>query len=691
MDAMTNKRLRLTLKTVRAFIFLGAFAALAAAAGFMTVILIAKYQGAPSVQVPQSTILYASDGSKLGETNYGEKRYWVPLKDMNPTIVKATVAIEDQNFYDHHGFDYKRMAGAALADLKAFAKVQGASTITQQYARNLYLEHDKTWKRKWNEAFYTIRLEQNYSKDEILEGYLNTIYYGHGAYGIEAASRLYFGKHAKNLTDAEAALLAGIPKGPSGYSPYVNETKAKERQKTIVRMMEKQQMISQKKADELIKEPLSYQPLNKQVSKRKAPYFYDNAMRELEKNLGMTREQIETSGLNVYTTVDKRMQRIAEETITETVNAGSDIQVGFSAIDPRTGNVLALVGGRDYQKSPFDRTTQAKRQPASTIKPLLYYKAIQSGFTPVTLMKSEETEFQIDAKGETYSPSNYNGYYANKPITLLQALALSDNIYAVKTHLFLGTNKLVKTAKEFGITAHLQALPSLALGTEPVRPIEMVNAYAMLANGGKKIEPTFISRVTDAAGHVLYENPNQHKQVLDEKAAFVTASMMTGMFDTDLNGYTSVTGRTIANRLTRTYAGKSGTTSADSWMIGFNPKLAAGVWTGYDKNSTIDSVEEKSYAKTIWADFMEDALKGEPETAFKPPKGVTGVYIDPETGYSSGPGCAAKHYTYFVKGTEPANMCYGAEPAKQTKDRLPSKEKPASEKKWWDKWLGRHH
>jgi membrane peptidoglycan carboxypeptidase len=300
-------------------------------------------------------------------------------------------------------------------------------------------------------------------------------------------------------------------------------------------------------------------------------------------------------------------------------------------------------------------------------------------------MKSEETEFQIDAKGETYSPSNYNGYYANKPITLLQALALSDNIYAVKTHLFLGMNKLVQAAKEFGITAQLQALPSLALGTEPVRPIEMVNAYAMLANGGKQIEPTFITRVTDAAGHVLYESPNQHKQVLDEKAAFVTANMMTGMFDTDLNGYTSVTGRTITDRLTRTYAGKSGTTSADSWMIGFNPKLAAGVWTGYDKNSTIDSVEEKNYAKTIWAEFMEDALKGEPETAFKPPKGVTGVYIDPATGYSSGPGCAAKHYTYFVKGTEPANVCYGSEPVKQTKDQHPVKEKPASPKKWWEK------
>ncbi|MEC0696194.1 transglycosylase domain-containing protein [Bacillus atrophaeus] len=691
MDAMTNKRLRLTIKTVRACVFIAVLSGLFAATVFLTVILIAKWQGAPSVQVPQSTILFANDGSKLGETDYGEKRYWVPLKNMNPAILQATVAIEDQNFYDHHGFDYKRMAGAALADIKAMAKVQGASTITQQYARNLYLEHDKTWKRKWNEAFYTIRLEQNYSKDDILEGYLNTIYYGHGAYGIEAASRLYFGKHAKDITDAEAALLAGIPKGPSDYSPYVNETKAKERQKTILRMMEKQRMISRKKADELIKEPLSYQPLNKQASSKKAPYFYDNAMRELEKKLGMTREQIETSGLNVYTTVNKRLQRIAEETITETVNAGSDIQIGFSAIDPDTGKVLALVGGRDYQKSPFDRTTQAKRQPASTIKPLLYYKAIQSGFTPVTLMKSEETEFQIDAKGETYSPSNYNGYYANKPITLLQALALSDNIYAVKTHLFLGMNKLVSAAKEFGITAPLQALPSLALGTEPVRPIEMVNAYAMLANGGKQIEPTFITKVTDAAGNVLYENPQQHKQVLDEKAAFVTASMMTGMFDKDLNGYTSVTGRTITDRLTRTYAGKSGTTSADSWMIGFNPKLAAGIWTGYDKNSTIDSVEEKSYAKTIWAEFMEDALKGEPETAFKPPKGVTGVYIDPTTGYTSGPGCAAKHYTYFIEGTEPSNVCFGSEPVKQTKDQNPVKEKPASPKKWWDKWLGRNH
>ncbi|KMN55406.1 MULTISPECIES: transglycosylase domain-containing protein [Bacillus] len=688
MDKVSGNQLRITFKIIRACIFLTLIGGMLAGVCFTSVLLAAKWQGAPSVRVPQSTILYANDGSKLGETDFGEKRYWVRLKDINPTAVQAAIAVEDQNFYNHHGFDYRRMAAAALADIKAMAKVQGASTITQQYARNLYLEHDKTWKRKWNEAFYTIRLEQNYSKNEILEGYVNTIYYGHGAYGIEAASRLYFGKHAKDLNDAEAVLLAGIPKGPSGYSPYVSEKKAKQRQETILRLMAGQKMISKEKAERIKKTPLAYQPLKSRTAAKTAPYFYDDAMKELEKKLGMTREQLATSGLRVYTTLDKRMQRIAENTVAHTIRTGSDIQVGFSAIDPATGRVLALLGGRDYEKSPFDRATQAKRQPASTIKPLLYYKAIQSGFTPVTLMKSEATEFQIDDNGDTYSPSNYNGYYANKPITLLQALALSDNIYAVKTHLFLGMNKLVSAAKEFGISEHLKPLPSLALGTEPVRPIEMVNAYAMLANGGKQITPSFITKVTDTAGNILYEQPRGHQQTLDKKAAFVTASMMTGMFDEDLNGYTSVTGRTISDRLTRTYGGKSGTTSADSWMIGFNPALAAGVWTGYDKSSTIDSVEEKSYAKTIWADFMEKALEGEPEIALKPPKGVTGVYIDPASGYTSGPGCAAKHYTYFIAGTEPADVCYGPEPSKKEKEHVPAR-KEAPRKKWWDKWLGK--
>lgn len=223
MDIMTDKRVRLTIKTIRAFLFMGALMLIFLSIVVMTVVLAAKWQGAPSIQVPRSTVLYDGSGKQMGETHYGQKRYWVSLKNINPAVIDATLAVEDRNFFRHHGFDYMRMGGALIADLKAMSKVQGASTITQQYARNLYLGHDKTWKRKWNEAFYTIRLEQNYTKKDILEGYLNTIYYGHGAYGIEAASRLYFGKRAKDINTAEAAMLAGIPKGPSVYSPFVNE------------------------------------------------------------------------------------------------------------------------------------------------------------------------------------------------------------------------------------------------------------------------------------------------------------------------------------------------------------------------------------------------------------------------------------------------------------------------------------
>ncbi|MED1740553.1 transglycosylase domain-containing protein [Bacillus swezeyi] len=686
MDMMTDKRVRLTIKTIRAFLFMGALLLIFLSIIIMTVVLAAKWQGAPSIQVPRSTVLYDGNGKQMGETHYGQKRYWVSLEDINPAVIDATLAVEDRNFFRHHGFDYVRMAGAVIADLKAMSKVQGASTITQQYARNLYLGHDKTWKRKWNEAFYTIRLEQNYSKKDILEGYLNTIYYGHGAYGIEAASRLYFGKRAKDLGTAEAALLAGIPKGPSVYSPFANGKKAEKRQEMILTIMAKEKKLTKKEAAALKKMPLSYQKQAEQETKKTAPYFYDEAVKEIARVLRLTPEQVESGGYKVYTTLNPRLQRIAEQTIENTVDSESDIQAGFAAVNPYDGSVLALVGGRDYQKSPFNRVTQARRQPGSTMKPFLYYSAIQNGFTPSTRMRSAETTFEL-GQGNAYSPSNYHGYYADGPITLLQALALSDNIYAVKTHLFLGMDKLVGAAKRFGITSPLQKVPSLALGTSPVKPIEMVNGYAMFANGGKKVEPSFITKITDPNGKVLYEKPKQHKQVLDPKAAFITADMMTGMFDKSLNGYTSVTGRTITDKLSRQYAGKSGTTSTDSWMIGFYPGLAAGVWTGYDKERTIDAVAEKNYAKQIWADFMERALEDEPAAALIPPEGVKSLYIDPATGYAAAPSCPSKHLAYFIEGTEPEQVCYGKETYQDKKEERKKPAKPEKRKKWWEKWF----
>ncbi|QGQ48382.1 transglycosylase domain-containing protein [Metabacillus sediminilitoris] len=686
MDVITPRRIRITLKTIRAITFISLLLLIFFSTVVLSIVLYAKWQGPPSLTVPQSTIIYASDGSKIGELHNGQKRYWVNLDDISEHVLQATIAIEDRSFYDHHGFDYKRIAGAALADLRAMAKVQGASTITQQYARNLFLQHEKTWQRKAMEAFYTIRLEQNYSKDEILEGYLNTIFYGHGVYGIEAAANYYFGKNASQLTLAEASMLAGIPKGPNLYSPYINQEKAKERQTIILKMMANEGYITEKQLDGALREKLVYTTKEEKVQKGMAPYFQDAVMSSLAMDLQMDEDILKTKGLKIYTTLDPDMQKIAEEIVASSIEKKSDIQAGFVAMDPKTGYVKALIGGRDYEKSPFNRATQAKRQPGSTIKPLLYYTAINNGFTPSTEMMSEPTTFSYDDGKATYKPSNYNDYYANDFITMLQAIALSDNIYAVKTHMFLGMDKLVKSGEQFGLDTKIKKVPSAALGTSPIRLVDIVNAYGMLGNGGKKIEPAFVTKVEAANGDVIYKAEKNKEQILNEQAAFVTTHMMTGMFDPKLNGYTSVTGQSIANTLTRDYAGKSGSTSTDSWMIGFSPQIVAGVWTGYDKGKSIDLVQERGYSKTIWARFMEKALEDESVKAFRPPDGLVGVYINPASGKLATKECPEKRLTYYVEGTEPTEYCteHSTEMPKEKESK--QKEDSLFDKlfKWWD-------
>ena len=485
MEIVTNHRFRKTVKIFRALIILSFIALLIMLLILIGIITYAKILGPPPLTVPQSTLIYADDSSIIGESHSGQKRYWVNLDEISPYLVDAAISIEDRNFHQHHGFDYKRIAGAALADLKAMAKVQGASTISQQYARNLYLEHEKTWKRKLNEAFYTIRLELNYEKEEILEGYLNTIYYGYGAYGVEAASQFYFAKDASELTLAEASMLAGIPKGPSIYSPLASLEKAKQRQNIILAAMTENGTITKKEAEQAEKEDVAIvgkHPHNMLVT---APYFQDAVRQTLKYNLGIDERTIELGGLKVYTTLDRKQQEIAEKTIEKLVDEDSEIQVGFVSMDPKTGHVKALIGGRDYEESPFNRATQAVRQPGSTIKPLLYYAALEQGFTPSTEMRSEETTFMFDDNRSEYTPHNFNNKYANDDITMAQALAVSDNVYAVKTHLFLGEDVLVKTAKRFGIQSDMQQVPSLALGTSGVKVIEMANAYSLFQNEKK--------------------------------------------------------------------------------------------------------------------------------------------------------------------------------------------------------------
>ena len=394
-------------KYIRAFLILATIGLILLFIMLLSLWIYAKILGPPPIAVSESTLYYSDNGDVIGETNSGQKRYWVPIESISPELIQATVAVEDRQFYSHNGFDMKRIGGALLADIKAGAKVQGASTITQQYARNLFLDHDKTWKRKWHEALYTIRLEMNYSKKEILEGYLNTIYYGHGAYGVEAASHYYFGKNAKDLTLAEASMLAGIPKGPSSYSPIVNLEKAKTRQKIVLTSMVNQNYISKAELEKAIQTPLSFKGEHPITTNKIAPYFQDAVKQVLKTQLQMDERTIELGGLRVYTTLNEQQQALAEEAFAKTIEKSSDIQAALVAMKPGTGEVTALVGGRDYQESPFNRATQAIRQPGSTIKPLLYYAALENGFTPSTTLTSEVTTFPFDDGKSSYSPKNY--------------------------------------------------------------------------------------------------------------------------------------------------------------------------------------------------------------------------------------------------------------------------------------------
>jgi 1A family penicillin-binding protein len=657
-EIMTDQGFRKTIKYLRAAIIISLIGMICMLILFLGILAYAKILGAPPLAVPQSTLFFADDGTLIGESNSGQKRYWARLEDISPDIVAATISIEDKNFYEHHGFDFKRIGGAVLADIQAFSKVQGASTITQQYARNLFLEHDKTWTRKLHEAFYTIRIEMNYSKKEILEGYLNTIYYGNGAYGVQAASQYYFGKDAADLNLAEASILAGIPKGPGIYSPLASMEHAKKRQTIILKSMVTNHYIKKKEAIDAAMQPLTIVGAHNTQKVKVAPYFQDAVRNALKNQLHLDDRTIALGGLKVYTTLNRKQQEAAENQVHKFVANLSEIQVGLVAMDPKNGYVKAMVGGRDYEKSPFNRAVQAIRQPGSTIKPLLYYAALEQGFTPSSTMRSEFTTFHFDDGQADYTPHNFNNKYADGEITLAQALAVSDNIFAVKTHLFLGEETLIETAKKFGLSSKMARVPSLALGTSGVRVIEMANAYSLFANGGKKVNPTLITRVEDYNGNVIFEKENETKKVLDPAKAFVMTQMLTGIFDPKLNGYAKVTGSTVIKDISRPYAGKSGSTETDSWMIGYSPQLVTAVWAGYDMGKPIELVAEKTYAKNIWANFMEEALKGKPVKAFKAPKeGVKGVYVNPENGKLATKDCPVRRFTYFVAGTEPTEYC----------------------------------
>lgn len=636
--------------------------ALVGAVGFFAVVFVslliyAQVAGAPALTVPKASIFLDHQDNQIGDYYTEERRYWTNLDDISPYLIDATIAVEDKDFYTHSGFDYSRIAGAIFADIKAGAMVQGASTLTQQYARNLYLSHEKTWTRKLNEALYAYRLEHFYSKDEILEGYLNTVYYGHGMYGVEAASRYFYGKSAGELTLAEAAMLAGVPKGPTYYSPINNVEKATTRQQVILRLMTEQNKISEEEKTRAANEQLVLKSDEWIATKSIAPYFLDVVWNEASEILESKNMAISEGGWTIKTTLNQAHQKAAEKAVTKNMPA-NDLQVGFVSMDPKTGFVTALVGGRDYSESSYNRVTLASRQPGSAIKPILYAAALENGFTPLSYLDVSETTFTYDRGRATYTPQNINNEFADRELSMAQALAISDNVYAVKTLQEIGYGAFSDMLERFHLQASAETQPALALGTTENSLYDLTNAYNMLAAGGEKRQATTILSITNARGDVVYTHeaqPTEH--VLAAEDAFILSDMMTGMFDPIFSDYSPATGVSLRSRMTHTYAAKSGTTNSDQWMIGFTPSLTAGVWNGYDQGKTLSVQADMAASKQVWIDFMETALAGTANESFTIPNGVATATIDVVTGKLATDACPDQRTMYLKTDQIPIEKC----------------------------------
>lgn len=622
--------------------------------GVIAIFLSACYMmGPPPVDMEVTPVFYDQNDEALESMTETQT---TSLDKIPSDVLAATVITEDRNFHSHFGFDFKGIIRAIWKNIKTGSLKEGASTISQQYARNLYLTHEKTWLRKVKEAFYTIRLEMFYTKEEILTGYLHAIYYGHGAYGIEDASRMYFNKPASELTLAESAMLAGIPKGPTYYSPFNDEERATNRQKGILKQLLQSDIITQAAYYEAMEETLEFnEPYIKEDTF--ANFFTDTVLKEASTLLHGDEQIVLSGNYHIYTTLDKGYQQQLEKLVTDEVGPKSDIEISVLSMDSNTGAIIGLIGGSSYENSSFNRAIEAKRMVGSTFKPFVYYTALEQGFTPSSMLLSEPTTFELE-NDKSYEPKNYNGYYANAPISLAQALALSDNIYAVKTNLFLGSDTVINTAEKLGITSDLPNVPSLALGSASISLLEMVRAYGVFANEGKEVNVHTIRKIVNNDGEVIYERKKpEQKQILDPKKTFVLNHLMMGMFDSRLNGYMNVTGSSIIDQLSRTYAGKSGTTNADNWMIGYSPKITTGVWTGFDDNQAIQKSADKKIAKQVWAQAIEMGHEDGEKALFEVPDGVDKAIIDPKTGMLATSDCEIRRAAYFESGTAPTTYC----------------------------------
>jgi penicillin-binding protein 1A len=577
--------------------------------------------------------VYDVRGQPIGEF-YHQRRIVVPLDRMPPHVIQALLAAEDSRFFAHGGVDVFAVMRAVFSNLRRRAVREGASTITQQLVRGFFLTPERTLGRKIREAILAYRVEKNHTKEEILYLYLNQVYFGHGNYGIEAASRDYFGKGVDQLSLAEAALLAGLPRSPSRNSPYRDFFAATERQRYVLRRMLQEKFINEAAYQEALQTPVRLSPspaLNSQI----APYFVEYVRRVIGDRYGF--DPLLQGGLQIYTTLDGDVQLAAQKALREGLNeirlrvrkksrtppreAQGEVEGALLAMDPRTGMVRALVGGYDFSQSQFNRALQAKRQPGSAFKPIIYSAALEAGYSELSIVPDAPLVFRM-APGKFWRPQNYDNRFVG-PVTLRSALAHSLNSVAVRLAQRVGLERVIQQARKLGIESPLEKNLSLALGSASVSLLEMVRAFGVFAGGGNLAEPLYILKVTDRYGNVLEENEPTSKAVLSPEIAYVLTDMLKNVVQ-------SGTARAAA-KLGPNVAGKTGTTSdfRDGWFIGYTPEFIAGVWVGYDDHRPLGDKETgANTALPIWLNFMSGAGQGNSPAEFPVPEGINWLEVN---------------------------------------------------------------
>ena len=600
---------------------------------------------------PEATIVYDRYG-KPAFTFFVEQRIYVPLDRISPRMTEAVLSVEDRRFYSHHGMDPVRIAGAAWRNFRAGRILEGGSTITQQLAR-ASLSSERTYDRKIREILLAAQLEQRYTKTQILEQYLNTVYLGDGYYGVEAASRGYFGKSASNLDAHEAALLAALVRSPSNDAPSVSAPRALKRRNLVLRLMRAQGHLSEdeyrhESAAELVAVQRRGESAGSSATTDRGDcglYFQEEIRRQLFALFGADR--VLRAGLRVYSTYDPELQRQAETAVTTRIDqivktrpAARDLQGSLVAIDPSTGDVRALVGGRDFNASSFDRATQARRQAGSAFKPIIYAAALERGYSPGTLLRDLDTP--ITAGTETWLP---NGGHEDSEYTLRTALKLSSNRATAQLLQQIGVSSAVYYAQRLGIESQLPMVPSLALGTGEVTLLELTTAYTAFANHGSVAAPRLITRVEDARGTTIFTAAERHTQAINPTTAYLMSSMLSDV----ISGGTGSPARAAGFKLPA--AGKTGTTDnyADAWFVGYTPHLVAGIWFGLDRPAPI---MRGGFAGVVavpaWGRFMRAATVHDKPDWYEMPPDVEKVAICRLSGARATEACRHQADIYSV-------------------------------------------